>query len=129
MVRFSGRESTLAHPARRWGSMRFVYIQYASDPMTFFSPSLLYSKPDWLSEPRGPDVSPYLNWYPVVTFLQVLCDIPMATSVPAGYGHNISPDSYIDAWTAVTQPQVNPDDVERLRTLFTTPAYQDADHP
>jgi uncharacterized membrane protein len=128
MVRFSGQERTHTDPASRWGPMRFVYIQYASDPMTFFSPSLLYRKPDWLSEPRGPDVSPHLRWYPLVTFLQVLCDLPMATNVPAGYGHNISPESYIDAWTAVTKPDISPEDIERLRMIFAAPEYQKADN-
>jgi uncharacterized membrane protein len=46
-----------------------------------------------------------LNWYPVVTFLKVAFDLPMAISVPAGYGHNYAPANYIDAWVAVTDPQ------------------------
>ena len=32
--------------------IRNVYMQYASDPMVFFSPSLLYKRPVWLSDPR-----------------------------------------------------------------------------
>ena len=38
--------------------MRFVYLQYASDPMTFFSVDLAYAKPDWLGPDRGPDPGP-----------------------------------------------------------------------
>ena len=99
--------------------MRFVYIQHASDPMTFFSTELLYRRPKWLSGERGPDVSPYMSWYPIVTFLQVGFDLPMATSVPAGYGHNISAASYIDAWIAVTEPdQWSEVDTRRLKQLF-----------
>ena len=64
--------------------------------MTFFRPSLIFRRPAWLAGERGPDVSPYLDWYPIVTFLQVACDLPMATSVPTGYGHNIAPANYID---------------------------------
>jgi uncharacterized membrane protein len=119
MVRFTARESAIDEAGDRWGPMRFVYLQHASDPMTFFAPELLYREPDWLVGERGPDVSPYLDWYPIVTFLQIACDLPMATSVPAGYGHNIAPASYIDAWTAVTAP---PDwsagDTERLMQVF-----------
>jgi uncharacterized membrane protein len=103
LLRFTGRECTL-HGGRRWGPMRLVYIQHASDPMTFFSPELLYRRPDWLVGARGPDVSPYLRWYPIVTFLQIGFDVPMATSVPTGYGHNYAPSSYIDAWVEITQP-------------------------
>ena len=128
MLRFTGRKSTLDTPGNRWGPMRFAYIQHASDPMTFFSPSLFYRRPDWLVGERGPDVSPYLHWYPMVTFLQVLCDLPMATAVPPGYGHNIAPDSYIDAWIAVTQPEISPEGVQRVRAEFAEPEYREADH-
>jgi uncharacterized membrane protein len=104
LLRFTGRENALEWDGAAWGAMRVVYIQHASDPMTFFSPDLLYRRPDWLVEPCGPDVSPYVRWVPVVTFLKIGCDIPMATSVPSGYGHNFAPASYIDAWHAVTSP-------------------------
>ena len=87
--------------------------------MTFFSPRLLVQKPEWLNGERGPDVSPYLDWYPIVTFLQIASDLPMATSVPTGYGHNISPSSYIDGWVAVTEPEDwDAADTERLKQLF-----------
>jgi uncharacterized membrane protein len=105
MLRFSGRTNALPDGGRRWGPMRFVYLQHASDPMSFFSPDLLYRRPDWLEDPRGPDVSPYLTWRPIVTFLQVGFDIPMATTVPMGYGHNFAPAAYIDAWVEVSQPK------------------------
>jgi uncharacterized membrane protein len=101
--------------------MRFVYIQHASDPMTFFSTDLLYRRPSWLEGKRGPDVSPYLSWLPIVTFLQVAFDLPMATTVPHGYGHNYAPSSYIDAWIAVTEPpDWSADDTERLKEQFKT---------
>ena len=46
-------------------------------------------------------MSPELRWYPIVMFLQTAFDLPMATAVPTGYGHNYAPESYIDAWVAV----------------------------
>lgn len=103
IVRFTTQENALDSGAP-WGPLRVVYIQYASDPMVWFSPNLAWQRPEWLTEPRGPDVSPYLSWYPAITFLQVAFDLPMATAVPIGYGHNYAPSSYIDAWIAVTQP-------------------------
>jgi uncharacterized membrane protein len=122
MVRFTGRECTLAQAGQRWGPMRFVFIQHASDPMTFFAPELLYRKPSWLVGERGPDVSPYLSWMPIVTFLQTGFDLPMAMAVPVGYGHNIAPESYIDAWIEVTQPAGwNASDTKRLKQLFARP--------
>ena len=119
MVRFTAQKSAIDNWGERWGPMRFVWLQHASDPMSFFDPSLLYSRPDWLIGERGPDVSPYLDWYPIVTFLQIACDLPMATSVPTGYGHNMAPAGYIDAWVAVTDPSDwNEGDTERLKKLF-----------
>jgi uncharacterized membrane protein len=120
MLRFTGREDSLDEAGKRWGPMRFVYIQHASDPMTFFGPDLLYRRPAWLAGKRGPDVSPYLIWLPIVTFLQTGFDLPMATSIPDGYGHNFAPSSYIDAWIEVTQPKGWSDaDTKRLKQLFT----------
>jgi uncharacterized membrane protein len=120
MLRFTGRESCLDN-GKRWGPMRFVFIQHASDPMTFFSPDLLYRKPAWLTGQRGPDVSPYLTWWPIVTFLQTGFDLPMATSIPTGYGHNFAPSSYIDAWIAVTDPpNWTADQTKRLKQHFAT---------
>jgi uncharacterized membrane protein len=119
MVRFTGRENSLEEAGGRWGPMRFVFVQHASDPMSFFAPELLYRRPDWLRGQRGPDVSPYLRWYPIVTFLQTGFDLPMATSVPAGYGHNIAPASYIDAWIAITEPKgLSSEDADRLKRLL-----------
>jgi uncharacterized membrane protein len=117
-VRFTAQKNALK-PDRPWGVMRYVYVQYASDPMVWFSPDLAWVQPDWLNTSRGPDVSPYLAWYPIVTFLQVAFDLPMATSVPLGYGHNYAPSSYIDAWLAVTQPEGwTPERVAALKSKF-----------
>ncbi|SMP38247.1 Uncharacterized membrane protein [Neorhodopirellula lusitana] len=121
MVRFTSQQNNL-ETGKPWGPIRNVYVQHASDPMVWFSPSLAWHQPQWLTEPRGPDVSPGLRWYPIVTFLQIAFDLPMATSVPLGYGHNYSPSSYIDAWVAVTQPDDWSDaDLEKLRRHFETP--------
>ncbi|MGI9241951.1 MAG: alpha/beta hydrolase [Verrucomicrobiales bacterium] len=122
MVRFTARENALDQVGDRWGPMRFVYLQHASDPISFFSPDLLYRRPVWLEGERGPDISPDLEWYPIVTFLQVACDMPMGGTVPHGYGHLFTPASYIDAWIAVTSPpDWSPADTDRLKQHFAKP--------
>lgn len=119
LVRFAN-QFTPADPVRAWGPMRIVYIQYASDPMIFFSTDLPYREPDWLSGRRGQDVSSHLRWYPLITFLQIGFDLPMATSVPAGYGHNYAPADYIDGWLSVTAPpNWSSKDTPRLKAAFT----------
>ena len=104
-VRFTSQENALAIPDAHWGPMRIVYLQYASDPVTFFDYQYLYRQPEWLTAPRGPDVSAELRWYPVVTFLQLALDMAMATTAPIGYGHVYAPEHYIDAWVEVTDVQ------------------------
>ena len=55
-----------------------------------------------MNAPRGPDVSPELRWYPVVTALQLMLDMAIGLAVPIGHGHLYAPQHYIDAWMAVT---------------------------
>ncbi len=119
IVRFTGKRNTIYESGNRWGPMRFVYIQHPSDPMVFFSPDLLWKEPAWLQGQRGPDVSPFLRWFPIVTCLQISFDLPMATSVPLGHGHNYDAGSYIDAWVAVTAPENWTDnDTRKLKAKF-----------
>jgi uncharacterized membrane protein len=118
LLRFTAQENSLNN-GEPWGPMRNVYIQYSSDPMVWFSPDLAWSRPDWLTSPPGPDVSPHLRWYPIITFLQIGFDLPMATTVPIGHGHNYSPAHYIDGWVAVTQPQnVSLEKIAALKETF-----------
>lgn len=104
-VRFMNQYGEAAKPPgpnAPWGRMRIVYLQYASDPATFFDYRSLYRKPDWMRLPRGPDVSPQLRWYPIVTLFQLMMDMFMATCSPIGYGHVYAPAHYINAWIEVT---------------------------
>jgi len=116
VIRFTNQENALDIPGATWGPLRIVYLQYPSDPITFFSPSSLYRKPDWMKPPVGPDVSPELRWYPVVTFLQLLVDMGVGLAVPMGHGHLYAPEHYINAWVAVTAPPGwTPEAIERLK--------------
>ena len=118
-IRFMTQDGFPDLAGAEWGPLRIVYLQHASDPMSFFSPDLAYAQPDWLGSDRGPDLSPYLRWFPVVTFFQIGFDIPMATSVPLGYGHNFAPANYIDAWIEVTQPRNwSAEDTAKLKSHF-----------
>jgi len=104
-MRFMNQHGEAAEPAgpnAPWGPMRIVYLQYASDPATFFDYRSLYRRPDWMLPPRGPDVSPQLRWYPVVTLFQLMLDMFMATDAPIGFGHVYAPAHYVDAWIEVT---------------------------
>ena len=69
-----------------------------------------------MDAPRGPDVSPKLRWVPVVTFLQLICDMMTATMTPRGMGHVYAASHYLDGWVAVMAPTgwTEPD-LDRLR--------------
>ncbi|MCA1439674.1 alpha/beta-hydrolase family protein [Ensifer sp. IC4062] len=119
IIRFTNQQNALDIPGASWGAMRIVYLQYASDPVTFFDPHSFYREPQWMNAPRGPDVSPALSWFPVVTGLQLLADMALATTSPIGYGHVYAPEHYIDAWMAVVDPPaVTPENVTRLKAQF-----------
>jgi uncharacterized membrane protein len=101
-VRFMNQNGPTVPADAPWGPTRVVYLQYASDPITFFSYQAAYRRPSWMVEPRGPDVSSDLRWYPVVTMLQLVVDMMVAMSTPMGYGHVYAPAHHVDAWGAVT---------------------------
>ncbi|HEX6248602.1 MAG TPA: alpha/beta-hydrolase family protein [Nocardioidaceae bacterium] len=88
----------------RDGEPEVVYLQNGSDPVVLWTPRLALFRPDWLSGPRAPDVSPDMFWIPVVTFWQVSADLPSNYDVPAGHGHRYL-ELYVDGWTAVARPE------------------------
>nr|WP_284234684.1 alpha/beta-hydrolase family protein [Mycolicibacterium sp. TUM20984] len=117
-VRFAAKADDLGRPADPWGEPRVVYLQHASDPIAWWNPDLLFAKPDWLREPRGYDVSPEMEWIPVVTFLQVSADMAVAVDVPDGHGHVYVRD-VANAWAAIMQPPGwTPAKTEKLRPLL-----------
>ncbi|WP_134048472.1 alpha/beta hydrolase [Mycobacteroides franklinii] len=117
-VRFVSRPEDLNRPADPWGRPRIVYLQHASDPIAWFNPDLILSKPDWLREPRGYDVLPSMQWIPFVTFLQVSADMAVAVNVPDGHGH-VYVKAVADAWAAILQPPGwTPEKTARLRPLL-----------
>ncbi|HEY0274905.1 MAG TPA: alpha/beta-hydrolase family protein [Paenirhodobacter sp.] len=103
---------------RPWGPLRIVYLQYASDPITFFSPSILWREPDWMKAPRGRDVSPDLRWIPVVTFLQIGFDVMTATTTPRGFGHVYAGADYLNGWLALLSPDADAAMLARLRAAM-----------
>src|SRR4051812_3897196 len=78
-VRFAGVPADLQKPAPVWQAPRVAYLQHPSDPIVWWGPRLMVSRPDWLREDRGADVSPAMRWYPFVTFWQVTADMAFST--------------------------------------------------
>jgi uncharacterized membrane protein len=104
IVRFANDPGTDIPPVGQpWDGSRVLYIMHPSDPIVWWSPHLIFSEPDWISEPPGRDVLKGMFWMPFVTFWQVTADLPFATGVPAGHGHKYTSE-YVDGWNAVMRP-------------------------
>jgi uncharacterized membrane protein len=103
-----------------WDGTRVLYLQHPSDPIVWWSPRLIWDRPDWLAEPHGRDVLDSMVWMPVVTFWQVTADLPLSTGVPDGHGHTYTRE-FVDGWaTVLTTPGWTPDKAEQLQDIIAT---------
>jgi uncharacterized membrane protein len=102
-----------------WDGTRVLYLQHPSDPIVWWSPRLIWDRPDWLGEPHGRDVLDSMVWIPLVTFWQVTADLPLATGVPDGHGHTYTRE-FVDGWaTVLTTPGWTADKTEKLQVIIT----------
>ena len=121
-VRFTNDVAAgVAPTSAAWDGTRVLYLQHPSDPIVWWSPRLVWDRPDWLGEPHGRDVLEAMTWIPLVTFWQVTVDLPLAAAVPDGHGHTYTRE-FVDGWAAVLQPAGwTTDKAERLRDIITAP--------
>ena len=119
IVRFADDPSTGVPPAGQpWPGSRVLYMMHPSDPVVWWSPHLIFSEPDWISQPPGQDVLAGMFWMPLVTFWQVTADLPFAQGVPAGHGHHYTAE-YVDGWNAVMQPAgITRQDLADIRNII-----------
>lgn len=105
IVRFTTAPTETTTPVGRpWERSRVLYLQHASDPITWWSPDLILQRPDWLEEPRGDDVLGATRWIPFVTFWQLTADMALGMEPGPGHGHNFSGE-HVDAWATIMQPE------------------------
>jgi uncharacterized membrane protein len=118
-VRFANDTTTAIPPeGKPWEGSRILYMQHPSDPIVWWSPHLIFSEPDWISEPPGRDVLKTMFWMPFITFWQVTADLPFSTGVPDGHGHRYSAE-YVDGWNAVMRPAgITSQDLASLRKII-----------
>ena len=120
IVRFSNDPGTAIPAAGQpWDGSRVLYMMHPSDPIVWWSSHLIFSTPDWISEPPGRDVLNAMVWVPFLTFWQITGDLPFATGVPSGHGHTYSTE-YVDGWNTVLQPPgITSEDLASLKKLIT----------
>lgn len=102
-VRFFSDASDLREPDGTLSHPRIAVAQHGSDAIVWWSPTLIWRRPDWLKEPRAGDVSPSMRWFPWVTFWQLTADQTVSMKAPPGYGHNYGPE-LITGWLALLHP-------------------------
>ncbi|WP_449280801.1 alpha/beta hydrolase [Leucobacter sp.] len=101
-VRWMSREGDERLIDAPWRDPRVLYLQHATDPVTWLGPELIWAAPDWLDEEqRADDVSPDMRWMPGITAVQLVVDMFMGESVPARHGHNYG-DLVLTGWASVT---------------------------
>lgn len=105
IIRFASQFAPPDRDPRPWGRMRVLFLQYASDPIVFYDPASIWRAPGWMREPPAQDVSPDLEFTPVVTQLQLALDMMLSKVPPPGFGHTYHAHDYIDAWAAVSAPE------------------------
>ena len=114
-IRFAVDPADVSQPPTEWKTPRIVYLQNSSDPITYWKFDLIWRRPEWLNDPRGPDVSSRMFWAPVATFWGTLGDMVFSTGVPAGHDYGANP---VNAWAAITTPPGwTPEKTERLREI------------
>ena len=117
-VRFAVLPEDVKNPPTPWPEPRLLYLQNSSDPIVWFGFETLLTKPEWLNQPRGPDVSPDMEWYPFVTFFQLAADLAYSTGVPGGHGHKYG-SNVVDGWAAIVPPDGWTDaDTQRLKLII-----------
>ncbi|WP_369266522.1 alpha/beta hydrolase [Streptomyces harbinensis] len=95
-----------------WEEPRVIYLQNASDPVVWWSPDLLFQRPEWMNEPLGPDVTSQIDWFPFVTFWQTTVDMAVSYGSPAPHGHRYGSNP-VDGWAYIapsegwSQPQTD----------------------
>lgn len=78
----------VTEPQPDWGPARILYVQHPSDPVAWWSPEMIFREPDWLKEPAPAGHERAMTWMPVISFLQVSADLPVAANAPIDFGHN-----------------------------------------
>ncbi|MEU4845000.1 alpha/beta hydrolase [Streptomyces gilvosporeus] len=118
-VRFADDPAAEIPPVGRpWEGSRVLYLMHPSDPIVWWSPRLIFNKPEWIAEAPGRDVLKSMFWIPFVTFWQVTADLPFSTGVPAGHGHTYTSE-YVDGWNAVLRPAgITAHDLAELKKII-----------
>ena len=104
LVRVATTDAELTDETLTWQTDNpIIYLTHASDPIVAWTAD----HAAWL-DPRGPDVSPRVVAWPVVSGWQATVDQFNANGVPAGHGH-VYDETVVTAWSEIIGPPSLPD--------------------
>jgi len=98
------------------------FVAHPNDPVVYWSPDLLLKKPDWLNAPLGPGVAPQMQWFPVITFLQVGMDL-ISGGEPPEVGHNYAAGIGPAVALTVNPPGWTPEQTAKLSAALPNLMY------
>jgi uncharacterized membrane protein len=104
IARFAARPDRVVMDDPEWGDRRVLFLHSATDPVAYFSGSLLSTRPAWMGDGRFPTLPERMAWWPLFTWEQMLIDFTTNGFVPPGFGHNYS-NSHATGWAAVMHPE------------------------
>lgn len=129
-VRWMSADGDQHRPTAAWSGPRMLYLQHATDPVTWLGPELLWRSPEWLErDQRASDISDSMVWIPLITGVQVTIDMLGGEAVPARHGHNFG-DVVLPGWREVTG-DAGLDDAalarvqQRIEAMAAIPVYPD----
>jgi len=116
LIRYASHTADSTEGVSNWGEMRIMFLQYSSDPVTFYDAYSLWRAPPWMNEPPAADVSEDLIFIPIVTQFQLALDLALSFGAPPGHGHAYYSNDYIAPWVQVTAPEGwSSEDTRRLK--------------
>ncbi|MFT3852682.1 MAG: alpha/beta-hydrolase family protein [Ilumatobacteraceae bacterium] len=125
-VRFATRDPKQPQPAGAWDEPRILYVNHPSDPVTYWGVDWLWSRPEWMDDPRGYDVTGDAHWFPFVTWAQGVFDLMAGFGAPPGHGHDYRLDYVSTRGRRSPRPTVGP--MRRQRASRTCCTARDHAH-
>ena len=114
LVRVATTDADLTDQTLTWTTDNpIIYLTHASDPIVAWTAD----HAAWL-DPRGPDVSPRVVAWPVVSGWQATVDQFSANGVPPGHGH-VYDETVVTAWSEIVGPPSLPrEEVEAIKAAI-----------
>ncbi len=107
--RFAADPSASVPGGESWLEPRFLYIQNVTDPVVYWTPRLLWERPDWVDDAPAGSTMAAMRYFPFITFWQISADMPVCRFVEAGYGHKYHARQTVPGWVRVLGLDENAD--------------------